>query len=104
MLNPSPLPGQRWFSWIHSAPVRIGVLTGIYLGVVLSLWLAIANRIPWTEHFAGPRNMIALALSILVTLIPVGRFLRSPAQLFASGMTAWAVYSFSYAVLGFVFS
>ncbi len=99
----SQLPGNRWFVWLRNATLRIGVLTGVYLSVVLGGWLVIANRVPWSANFAGLRNAAAAALTALLMLIPIARFRRSPARLFAAGITGWAVLSCTYLVLGLSF-
>jgi len=101
---PSSLPpGSRWFFWLRDATLRVGILTGVYLSAVLVTWLVVANRIPWSANFALARNAAATAMGLLVMLIPVACFLRSPRRLFASGLTAWAVLTFTYLVLGIFF-
>jgi hypothetical protein len=94
---------MRLFAWLRNPALRIGVLTGVYLSIVLGAWLVIANRIPWSANFALTRNLIAGALFLLLMLIPIGRFLRSPARLFASGLAGWALFAFTYLVMGFFF-
>lgn len=102
-MTPEQLPGSRWFAWLRNAALRVGVLTGVYLSVVLAAWLVIANRVPWSVNFAGIRNTAAEGLMALLMLIPVGRFLKSPARLFVSGVTASAVLTLSYLALGLSF-
>lgn len=102
-MPPAQLPGMRWFAWLRNPALHIGVLTGVYLSIVLGAWLVIANRMPWSATFAGPRNLIAGALFLLLMLIPIGRFLRSPARLFASGLAGWALLALTYLVMGFFF-
>ncbi len=97
------LPGSRWFAWLRNLALRVGVLTGVYLSIVLAAWLIIANRIPWSANFAWTRNAIAEVLVALLVLVPVGRFLKSPAQLFVSGVTAWFVLTLTYAGMGLYF-
>ena len=100
----SPRPHRpRWLAWLSSDAFRIGALTGVYLSLVLVGWLVIANHVPASADFAGPRNATAVALGALLALIPIGRFLRQPAQLFASGLVAWALLSFTYSILGFFY-
>src|SRR2546422_2365389 len=87
----------------RNATLRIGILTGVYLSAVLWAWLVVANRIPWSANFALPRNAAAAAIVLLVMFIPLGRFLRSPGRLFASGVMGWAVLTFTYLILGIFF-
>lgn len=102
-MPPDRLPGMRWFAWLRNATLRIGVLTGVYLSIVLGAWLVVANRMPWSANFALTRNLIAGAVFLLLMLIPVGRFLQSPARLFASGLTGWTLFTLTYLIMGFFF-
>ena len=102
-MPPAQLPGSRWFAWLRNLALRVGVLTGVYLSVVLAAWLIIANLIPWSANFAGTRNTAAEALLALLMLIPVVRFLKSPARLFVSGVTAWIVLTLTYLGMGLYF-
>ncbi len=99
----SQLPGSRWFAWLRNSTLRVGVLTGIYLSVVLGGWLVIANRTPWSASVAGIRNTGAAGLTLLLMLIPVLRFLRRPGRLFASGILAWTLFTCTYLGLGLFF-
>ncbi len=96
----SQLPGQRWFLWLRNPALRLGVMTGIYLSAVLAAWLVVANRVPWSAKFADIRNILAAALGALLMLIPIVRFLRNPARLFASGLAGWSVLTCTYWILG----
>ncbi|MBI3668182.1 MAG: hypothetical protein HY237_00130 [Acidobacteria bacterium] len=102
-LPQSQLPGSRWLAWLRNATLRVGLLTGIYLSIVLAAWMLIANRVPWSAKFAHARNLGAAAVMAVLMLIPVLRFLRSPARLFASGVVGWAVLSWTYVMLGLYF-
>ena len=93
----------RLLAWLLSDAFRIGAFTGVYLSLVLVGWLVIANHLPASADFAGPRNATPVALGTLLILIPVVRFLREPAQLFASGIVAWTLLSFTYLALGFFY-
>jgi hypothetical protein len=99
----TPLPGARWFSWLRNATLRVGVLTGVYLSVVLGGWLVVANRVPESANYAGSRNLTAAALMVLLMLIPACRFVRSPLRIFYSGITAWSVLTATFLVLGLFF-
>jgi hypothetical protein len=90
------LPGVRWFLWLRNVTLRIGVLTGIYLSCVFIAWLFVANRIPWLEPFAGARNLVAGAVTVLILAIPVLRFRHEPGKLFAAGLVAWALLTITY--------
>lgn len=103
MAAPSELPGIRRLAWVRNPALRFGVLTGVYLSLVMITWLVVANRMPWSEQFSGIRNALAAVVFGLVMLIPVCRFLRRPASLFASGITAWALLAFTYLVAGYFF-
>ena len=102
-MSPSRPRRPRWLAWLASEAFLIGTLTGLYLSLVLIGWLVIANHVPASADFAGPRNVTAIALGALLLLIPVGRFLRQPAQLFAAGVIGWAVLSITYLALGFFY-
>ena len=102
-MPPSRPHRPRWLAWLSSDAFRIGILTGVYLSLVLVGWLVIANHVAASADFAGPRNATAFALGALLALIPIGRFLRQPAQLFASGIVAWALLSLTYLALGFFY-
>lgn len=92
--------GQRWS---RSPVLRTGAVTGVCLSAVLTGWLIVANDVPQSAEFAGMRNSVAAALVVLLMLIPVGRFLRSPGRLFSAGLTGWAVLASSYLLLGLYF-
>ena len=99
----SQLPGIQWFAWLRNLTLRIGVLTGVYLSLVLTTWLVIANRVPWSAYFAEIRNLVAAALGALLMLIPILRFLRAPGQFFAAGVVGWGVLALIYLVMGVIF-
>ncbi|HUI75002.1 MAG TPA: hypothetical protein VLX32_08665 [Candidatus Acidoferrum sp.] len=99
-----PLPGYRWFRAFRNAPVRLGVYIGVCLSVVFTGWLLVANRAPLLERFALERNVAAAALIVLVAVIPILRFLRSPRSLLLSGLISWIIFSFIYRILCLFFS
>lgn len=101
--NFSP-PGYRWFHIFRSAPVRIGAYTGVCLSVILASWILFANRLPLLEPLARQRNMLAAALLILIAAMPVVRFLRSPADMWISGLLAWSLLTLTYRILTLFFS
>jgi hypothetical protein len=98
------LPGSRWFWWLRNAPLRIGILTGIYLSCVFLSWLLVANRLPQLEPFASIRNLAAGVVTVILLLIPVLRFRHEPLRMFVSGLTAWTILTFTYLVAEMRFS
>jgi len=102
-MAPTHLPGAAWFRWLKHRPLRMGVLTGIYLTAVMAVALITANRLPALELYADLRNWICGSLFVLVALIPVAAFRRAPWHLFTSAATAWLVFSLAYSVAGLFF-
>jgi hypothetical protein len=96
--SPRPLP----------IPQDVGMRTGVYVGVSLSLiliaWIFIANHAASLEKFAAGRNLVTLALLMLVASVPVVRFLRVPAKLWVSSLIGWTIFSVTYGVLALAFS
>jgi hypothetical protein len=97
---PTHLPGAPWLLWLKNQPLRIGVLTGIYLTAVMTVALFTANRVPWLDGYADLRNWACRIVFLLIALIPVGTFLRVPWNLFSSGASAWLLFTLNYAVAG----
>jgi hypothetical protein len=93
------LPGYRWFHAFKNLAVRVGVYVGVCLSLVLSVWILVANRVPFLERFALERNLAAAALLGLLAVAPALRFLRSPGNLLASSLVAWTIFSFTYRLL-----
>jgi hypothetical protein len=87
---------MRWFLWLRNSALRIGVLTGIYLSCMFMAWLLVANHVTRLEPYAGLRNLLAGAVMISLTSIPVLRFRQEPAKMFVSGMAAWTLLTFTY--------
>jgi hypothetical protein len=96
--NFSP-PGYRWFHFLRSAPVRVGIYIGVCLSLVLTAWILIANRAPFLEPLAQQRNAAATLLLVLIAVMPTVRFLRSPGDLLISGLLAWSLLTLTYRVL-----
>ncbi len=103
-MTTTPLPGSRWFRWVHNFTLRVGVMTGLYLTAVMVIAILVANRVAFLEPFADFRNWTARAAFLFFLLIPIGCFLRSPVKMFASGMCAWAMLSVNYALMGLFFT
>jgi hypothetical protein len=97
------LPGYRWFHVFKNLSVRVGVYVGVCLSLVLSVWIFVANRVPFLERFALERNLAGATLLGLLAAAPVLRFLRSPGNLLASSLVAWTVFSFTYRLLCILF-
>ncbi|MBZ5645014.1 MAG: hypothetical protein LAO19_19815 [Acidobacteriia bacterium] len=90
------LPGMRWLFWLRNHALRVGVLTGIYLSCMFMVWLLVANHVTALEPYAGLRNVVAGAAMIALAAIPVLRFRQEPAKMFASGLAAWTLLTFTY--------
>jgi hypothetical protein len=89
---------MRWFLWMRTASLRIGILTGIYLSCVLVAWLDVANRVAELVPYAELRNLVAGAIMIMALGIPVLRFRHEPGKLFVAGLTAWTLLTTTYVV------
>ena len=96
-------PGYRWFQFLRSAPIRVGIYTGVWLSVILTGWILVANRLPFLEPLAQQRNMTAALLLVLAATMPVVRFLRTPTDLLVSGLLDWGLLTLTYRVLTFFF-
>jgi hypothetical protein len=88
---PSQPRVAQWFPWLNSPAVRVGLRVGILLSVLLATWLFLSNRVPYLERFALVRNAVAMALFLLIAVIPVARFRTAPLELMVSGIIGWAV-------------
>jgi len=98
------LPGAQGSNWLRNAPLRTGILTGIYLSCAFVVWLVIANRVPELEAFAGMRNLAAGVVMILLSAIPVLRFRFAPMRLFVAGLVAWTLLTITYRAAEIFFS
>jgi hypothetical protein len=83
------------------------IWTGVYLGALLNIVmiaaLVAANRFPNLEPYALERNAASYGLFVLFLLIPVIRFLKRPAEMFASGFVGWVLFVAGYRIAGFYF-
>jgi hypothetical protein len=93
------MPAYEWFHAFRNASVRTGVYVGIFLSVVFSGWVILANRVPFFDRFALLRNLAAVVLLALLALIPVLRFWRMPGDLLASSLLGWFLFSVMYRLL-----
>jgi len=83
----------------HHPVLRTGISVGTYLCVLSLAWLLLANRVPFLDRFAFARNLAAVALAGVLLLIPICRFLKSPGQLFLSGLIAWTMLTLGYGAM-----
>lgn len=90
------LPGMRWFLWLRSIALRVGVLTWIYVSLAFAAWQVISYRIPQLERFAEVRDITAGAVILVLLAIPIFYFHHEPAKLFISGLTAWTLLTVTY--------
>lgn len=98
-----PLPGAKWFEWLRNLTLRVGVLTGVYLTMVMVVSVLAATRIPFLEDIADLRNGASYAAFGLVMLVPMATFLRRPLQLLASGLLGWLLFALAYNAMGLFF-
>ena len=96
-------PGFHWFRFLRDAALRTGVYAGVFLSLVFTVWLLIANRVPYLEPLATERNVIAAALLALFAAYPILRFFSRPSHLLTSGILAWGMLTFTYRMLCFKF-
>lgn len=103
-MNWVSLPGIAWLGWLKNLPLRVGVLTGVYLTTIMAVALIVANRLPFLDIFAEIRNWACYALFGIVAMVPACIFLRRPWHLFTSGLTAWLLFSLAYVGAGHIFA
>ena len=93
------MPAYGWFHSFRNASVRTGMYVGVFLSTVLSAWVIVANRVPFLERFALPRNVVAVALLGLLAIVPVLRFWRLPGNLLSSSLVGWTILCLTYRLL-----
>lgn len=98
------LPGEGLLHALRNRAVRTGIYCGVCLSLVFAGWVVAANRFAFLDHLALERNLAAAGLLVLIAMIPVLRFLRSPGDLLASGLIAWTILSLAYRALSLYFS
>ena len=84
---------------LGGAAIRTGVYVGLSISFIFTAWLIVANRVPFLERFAMPRNVMAASLLVCFGCMPLLRFLRSPAEMLLSSMLAWGIFTLSYGLL-----
>jgi hypothetical protein len=98
------LPAFRRFHVFRNAAVRTGVYAGVFLTLIFTIWLVLANRVPILEHVALERNIAAAAALCLFAAVPILRFARWPGHLLASSLIAWLIFTLSYRMLCLIFT
>ena len=99
----SDLPGYHWFDSLKNVAVRTGIYSGVFLSLILTAWVLIANRAPFLERLAMERNIAAAVFLVLFFCVPLLRFYRSPGELLVSGLIAWGMLTLTYRIHGFLF-
>jgi H+/Cl- antiporter ClcA len=87
---------MRWFFWLYTPSLCVGVLTGVSASCVFATWLEVANRFTELERFAGLRDLVAGGILIVVLAVPILRFRQQPGKLIAAGLTAWTLLTIAY--------
>lgn len=103
-MTQSILPLDKPTGLLRNPIVRTGLLTGVLLSAVMATTLVLANRMPKLEYFARERNALCSAVFVIIAMLPMARFRRSPLQLFASGIIGWVVVTLAYVAAGNYFS
>jgi hypothetical protein len=98
------LPAFRRFHVFRNAAVRTGVYAGVFLTLIFTIWLVLANRVPILEHVALERNIAAAVALCLFATVPILRFARWPGHLLASSLIAWLIFTVSYRILCLIFT
>ena len=98
------LPGYKLYGALKDSAFRMGVYIGLCLFAVFAAWLVVANRFPMFDRFAFERNVLAISVMVLFAAVPILRFIRRPGSMLGSGVTAWAIFSFLYRVIGLFFA
>jgi hypothetical protein len=98
------LPAFRRFHFFRNAAVRTGVYAGVFLTLIFTIWLVLANRVPILEHVALERNIAAAVALCLFAAVPILRFARWPGHLLASSLIAWLIFTVGYRILSLIFT
>jgi hypothetical protein len=93
------LPGYKLYDALKDSAFRMGVYVGLCLFAVFAAWVVVANRFSIFDRLAMERNALAAGAMILLAALPILRFIRRPAVILGSGLTAWAVFSFLYRII-----
>jgi hypothetical protein len=90
------LPGMRWFLWVRSDRLRVGILTWLYVFFAYAAWQIISYGIPQLERIAEVRDYTAIGVIIALLATPIFCFYNEPSKLFVSGLTAWTLLTLTY--------
>jgi hypothetical protein len=90
-------------SAVPNPALWLGVYIGALLNIVMIASLVAANRFPSLERYALERNAAAYGLFVILVLIPVGRFINRPVQMFTAGVVAWTLFAAGYNLAGVYF-
>ena len=99
MFVAAKFPSHPLRQFLDGAAMRTGVYVGLSISFIFTTWLVVANRVPFLERFAMPRNVIAASLLVCFGCLPLLRFLRSPVEMLLSSMLAWGIFTLTYGLL-----
>jgi hypothetical protein len=84
---------------LRNRVVRTGIYTGVFLSVCFTVWVLVANRVPFLEPLAFARNTIAAGVLVLIACLPVMRFYRMPGEMLASALIGWSLLTLTFRLL-----
>lgn len=99
--SPTP-PGAKERSPVHQI-LRTGLRTAALLILTMIAALVAANRIPALEAYALERNAAFFTLFVLVSVVPVVRYLKRPRLMIGSAMIGWVLFVGAYDIAGHFF-
>jgi uncharacterized membrane protein len=102
-MNDSTPTHHKQSSSLQSATLQTGLYMGALLVIVMVGALVAANRLSWLDNRALERNAASYGLFVIFMLLPVGRFLNRPVQLFTSAMIGWVFFVIAYDIAGMFF-
>ena len=91
--------GYGWLTIFGEPAVRTGIYTGTCLGITLSVWMYIANRLPSLERFASQRNAAAAVMLGLFAVIPAVKYFRDPAKMLTASLIGWTILTVFYRLM-----
>jgi hypothetical protein len=97
------LPFFRSFLFLKDAAIRMGIYIGVSMAFIFSVWLIVANRMPYLDPLALERNIGAAALLGFFACLPLLRFYRLPHDLLLSGVLGWSLLTLTYRFFCFKF-
>ncbi|MGA8224603.1 MAG: hypothetical protein WB780_23365 [Candidatus Acidiferrales bacterium] len=102
-MNDSTAIHQKHSSALRRATIQTGLYMGALLVIVMVGALVAANRLSWLDNRALERNAASYGLFVIFMLLPVGRFLSRPVQMFTSAMIGWVFFVIAYDIAGMFF-